>query len=549
MPVRPSTYFTTIAYTPLEERTAIPAYIHIERCWPRVDKLSPCEAGCPLNVDVPNYVIAIAQGNPTKALSIIREKNPLPSICGHICWHPCEDECNRKVVDNPVAIQWLKWYAAEHGKSEKPSPVPRTREERVAIVGSGPAGLTAAYDLVRKGYGVTIFEAASTPGGLPATTMPEFILPQEAVQADIDYIKALGVQILTNVCIGKDISINGLWQLGFKAILIAAGSKRGAGLKIPGSNLPGVFSALPFLQEAKLGKGPSLKGKVWVIGGDHIAMDAARTALRLGAEEVHIACLEARGDRNDPGNIPAVTWALEAAEKEGMQIHPSLAPVEFTSKDGSKAGGINFKRLTPLPPGGKGKIHRTLRGFPLVEMEGPGSDYAVDADAIIDATGIFAPERQIPEMSDILGESSGKGKRGKLAVNRDTFETNVPGIFAAGDISGTGGNVVESMADGRTAATSIDQYLSGQYIIPVKETREALTIEEKQIPSYFKRKERWEMPALLAKQAIKTFKEVNLGYASWQAVEEASRCMNCRMCANCIFEHRQWCWETAERLL
>jgi len=540
---------TSQGYYSLAYRRVMPAYIHIERCWPEVDKLSPCEAGCPLYMDVPNYMMAIAQGDPKRALSIIREKNPLPSICGHVCWHPCEDECNRQHVDNPIAIQWLKWYAAERGNSEKPSPVPRTREERVAIVGSGPAGLTAASDLVKKGYGVTIFEAASTPGGMPGTITPNFILPLEAIQADIDYIKALGVKIHTNVCVGKDLSISGLWRQGFKAILIAAGTERSAGLRIPGSDLSGIFSALPFLQEAKLGQGLSLKGKVGVIGADHIAMAAARTALRLGAEEVHIACLEARGDRSDPGNIPAPTWELDAAEGEGVQIHPSLAPQEFTAKDGSKVGGINFKRLIPLPPGGKGKIHRTLRGFPLVEMEGPDSDYAVEADAVVDAANVFRPRRQIPDMSDILGESSSTGKKGGLQVNNDTFETNVPGIFAVGDRSGTGSHVVESMADGRTAATSIDQYLSGQYVIPVKESRVELTIKPEQVPGYFTRKERWEMPRLLPAEAIRSFEGAELGYRDWQAVEEAKRCLNCRMCANCIFERGQLCVETAMRLL
>ncbi len=551
MPITaPSPYYTTIAYTPLKQRMVMPAYIHVERCWQEVDKLSPCEAGCPLYTDVPNYVQAIAQGDPKRALSIIREKNPLPSICGYVCWHPCEDECNRKHVDDPIAVKWLKQYAVERGNSEKPSPVPRTKEERVAVVGSGPAGLTAASDLVKKGYDVTIFEAASVPGGIPSTITPNFILPREAVQADIDYIKALGVKIYTNVRIGEDVTISGLQRQGFKAILLACGAERSAGLRIPGSNLTGVFSALPFLQEAKLGQVPSLKGKVvWVIGADHIGLAAARTVLRLGAKEAHIACLEAIGDRNDPGNIPAPTWELEAAEAEGVQIHPSLAPQEFTSKGGSRVSGINFKRLTPLPPGGKGKIHRTLRGFPLVEMEGPDSDYAVEANVVVDAASVFLARRQIPDVSDILEESSSKGKKGGLQVNNDTFETNVPGIFTVGDRSGTGGHVVESMADGRTAATSIDQSLSGQYIIPVKESRVELTIEPEQVPGYFIRKNRWEMPKLLPTEAIRSFEGAELGYKDWQAVEEAKRCLNCRMCANCVFERGQLCVETGMRLL
>jgi len=540
---------TSVGYYSLSRRRVMPAYIHVERCWPQVDKLSPCEAGCPLYVDIPNYIQAIALGDFKKAASIIREKNPLPSICGHVCWHPCEDECNRDVLDSPIAIQWLERYPVEQANGEMPSPVPRTREEMVAIVGSGPAGLTAASDLVKKGYGVAVFEAASVPGGMPATVIPNFVLPLEAIQADIEYIEALGVKIHTGVRVGKDLSISGLSQLGFKAILIACGTESSDGLRIPGSGLAGVLSAIPFMQESKLGQGPSLKGKVWVIGGDSVAIAAARTALRLGAEEVHIACLEARGDRSDPGNMPAPAWELEAAESEGVQVHASLAPQEFTSRDGSRVSGISFKRLTPLPPGGKGKVHRTLRGFPLVEMEGPDSDYAVDADTVVDAANVFVPRRRIPDMSDILGESSGKGKRGGLQVNNDTFETSVPGIFAVGDRSGTGGHVVESMASGRTAATSIDQYLSGKYIIPVRETRVELTIEPEQVPAYLTRKERWEMPRLLPAESVKTFEAAELGYKPWQAVQEAKRCLNCRMCGNCIFERGHVCKETGRRLL
>ena len=511
-------------------RLEIPAYIHVERCWPELDKLSPCEAACPLHMDVPNYVMAIAQGNVQQALAIIRESNPLPSVCGRVCHHPCEEECNRKVVDSPVAIEWLKRYAADWGNSGQPSPIPRTRAERVVIVGSGPAGLTAAHDLVKKGYGVTIFEASSIPGGMLSSTIPDFILPLEAVQADIDYIKGLGVRIHTNVCIGKDLSLTGLGRQGFKAILIATGTQKSAELRIPGSDLPGIFSALPFLEEAKLGHLPSLEGKVWVIGGGGVALDVARTVLRLGADEVHIACLESRQD------MPAFKWEIELAEKEGVRIHPSLAPRKFASKGGSKVDGINFKRVTSTCLDSEGRIHWTL-------MEGPGSDYTVDADAVIIAIG------QTPDTSDMLGESLDISKTGGLVVDGHTLQTNVPGIFAAGDISATGGTVADAMAAGRRAAASIDRYLSGIPVAEARESREIITIEPEQIPDFFIRRDRWEMPRLLAEQAIKTFREVDLGYRDWQAVDEAKRCLNCRMCANCIFERGQLCFETAGRLL
>ncbi len=521
----------TVSYRTLwGDKRDIPAYIHVERCWPEVGKVSPCEEACPLHMDVPNYVIAIAEGNISQALSIIRETNPLPSVCGRVCHHPCEEECNRKVIDSPIAIEWLKRHAADRGNSEKPSPVARTKEARVAIVGSGPAGLTAAHDLVKKGYGVTIFEASAIPGGILTSAVPEFILPLEAVQADIDYIKQLGVRIHTNVRIGKDQSLAGLRQQGYKAILIAIGAQRSTQLRIPGADLPGILSALPFLKEVKLGQSPPLKGKVWVIGGGAVAMDVARTAIRLGADEVHTASLESRQD------MPAFEWEIEAAEREGVRIHPSLAPQQFTSKDGSKVGGISFKRVTSTHLDSEGRIQWSL-------MEGPASDYAIDADTVIIAIG------QAPDMSGLLDESLDISKTGGILANQPTLQTNVPGVFAAGDISASGGTITESMAAGRRAATSVDQYLSGVPIQEVKESQATITIEPEQVPDFFISKERWEMPKLSPREAIKVFREVDLGYRDWQAVEEAQRCLNCRMCANCAFERVQLCFSTAKRLL
>jgi len=517
-------------YYSLDYRREIPAFIHVERCWPEVDKYSPCEAACPLHMDIPNYIMAIAQGDIKKALSIIRESNPLPSICGRVCHHPCEEECNRKVVDSPVAIEWLKQFAADWGNGKKPRPVRQKKEERVAIVGSGPAGLTAAYDLVRKGYGVAVFEAASVPGGILSSAIPDFILSAEAVQADIDYIKNLGVRIHTDVHVGKDVSLAALKRQGFEATLIAIGAQKSIGLGIPGSNLPGIYSALPFLKEAKLGHAESFRGKVWVIGGGAVAMDTARTAIRLGAEEVHVACLESRVD------MPAFDWEVEAAEREGIRLHPSLAPQEFVSRNGSRVTGINFKRVTSTYLDSEGRIHWTL-------MEGAGSDYTVDADAVVIAIG------QATDIASLSDDSLNISGRGTIVVNEATGETNVPGIFAAGDIAGTGRTVTESMAAGRRAGLSINQYLSKKPVIPVKESRETIIIKPEQVPVYLTRRERWEMPRLLPKQAIKTFKEVNLGYSYWQAVEEARRCLNCRMCANCVFERGQLCFETASRLL
>ena len=521
---------TAESYYSLAFRRETPAYIHVERCWPEVDKYSPCEASCPLHMDVPNYVMAIAQGDMKKALSIIRESNPLPSVCGRVCHHPCETDCNRKVVDEPVAIESLKQYAADWGNGKKPRPIKRKKEEKIAIVGSGPAGLTAASDLVRKGYGVAIFEAASMSGGILSSAIPDFILSPEAVQADIDYIKGLGVKIHTNVRVGKDVTLEGLQRQSFKAILIAIGAQRSAELRIPGADLQGVLLALSLLMEAKQGRLNPLRGKVWVIGGGAVAMDTARTAIRHGADEVHVACLESRAD------MPAYDWEIEAAEREGVRLHPSLAPQEFTSKDGSRVNGVNFKRVTSTWLDNEGGVHWTL-------MEGPGSDYSADADTVIVAIG------QATDLGKLGDGSLDISSRGTVVVNEATGQTSVAGIFAAGDVAGTGRTVSESMAAGRATALSVDQYLRGQPIIAVKESRETITVKPEQVPVYFTRRERWEMPRLSPKQAVKTSKEVNLGYSYWQAVEEARRCLNCRMCANCVFERGQLCFETAGRLL
>lgn len=420
------------SYYNLSSRRPVPAYIHKEKCWPEANKYSPCEVNCPLHMDVPNYILAIAIGDFKKALSIIRDANPLPSVCSRVCHHPCETECNRKVIDSPIAIEWLKRFATEHGKGDKPAAVARKKKNKVAIIGSGPAGLTAAYDLARKGYHAAIFEAASVPGGILSSSIPDFILPKEAVAEDIDYIKGMGVEIHTNVKVGKDVTLDDLKTQGFKGILIAIGAQKGAALKIPGADLDGVSLALPLLKEAKQGSLKPFRGKVWAIGGGAVSMDAARTALRYGASEVHIACLESRA------NMPAFDWEIEEAEREGVKIHPSLAPQAFSSKNGKKVNGINFKRVSSTWLDSEGGIHWTL-------TEGTGSDYSIDADAVIVAIG------QATDLKSLAYNNLDVSRKGTVIVNELTGQTNVPGIFAAGDIAGTGRTVSESMAAGRRA--------------------------------------------------------------------------------------------------
>ena len=511
--------------------------IHGEKCWPSVDKISPCEKACPLGTDVPSYIIAISQGKFDDALAVIRNANPLPSICGRVCHQPCEIECNRALIDEPIAIKWLKRAAADYAmeKQIKPKKIRRTGKEKLAIIGSGPAGLTAAYDLVRKGYGVTVYEASPVAGGWLTNGIPDFILPPKIAQADIQYIKDSGVDIKTNIKIGKDLTLNELKERGYNAILLATGAQKSAQLNIPGSNLKTILSALDILKKAKMGAALSFRGKVLVIGGGAVAMDAARTALRLGAQEVHTACLESRAD------MPAWQWEIEAAEKEGVRIHTSLAPQRFTGingSDGTRGITVDFKRVASTKVDPEGRISWRL-------VEGPGSEYSMEVDYVIIAIG------QATDTSYVEGSSLQINSRGALAVDNETLATNLPGIFAAGDAVNVRGTVTESIAMGHKAAESIDRYLRGKNLKAhrVAEDREALKIDPKLTSPWLAKKSRWGMPSLSPKDAIRTFSEVHLGFTEEEAVEEAKRCLNCRMCANCIYGRGQICYETAMRLL
>jgi len=506
--------------------------IHGEKCWPMVDKLSPCEEACPIQMDVPSYVVALSQGKFKEAINVVRETNPFPSICGRICHHPCEEACTRALVDRPVAIEWLKRFIGQYEMSNgiKRKPIKRKREENIAIIGSGPAGLTAAHDLVKQGYGVKVYEALPVAGGMLAAGIPEFVLPQNIVEAEVNYIKAMGVDIKTNMRIGQDLSLEEIWNQGSKAILLATGAWKSAELNIPGADLRGVMQALPFLRDAKLGEKPKLHGTVVLIGGGNVAVDAARTALRLGAEKVILTCLESRAE------MPAFEWEIEKAEEEGVEIQPALAPQQFVAKPVRRVGRIDFKKVVRTTTDSDGKISWTL-------AEGPDAETSIDADAVIVAIG------QVPDPSFASGMNLTSG--GTFKVDPETMATNFPGLFAAGDAVIMPGTVVEAIAAGHAAAKSIDRYLKGKELKTKakKKVQESIMIEEEMIPYFLVRKDRWEMPSVLAKDAIRSFGESNLGYTEWQVVEEAKRCLNCRMCGNCIFDRGQLCFEASARLL
>jgi NADPH-dependent glutamate synthase beta subunit-like oxidoreductase len=401
--------------------------------------------------------------------------------------------------------------------------------EKVAIIGSGPAGLTCAQDLARKGYAVTVYEALPTIGGLLTAGIPEFCLPRKVSEAEIGYIKDLGIEIKTNVRIGKDLSIDNIMQQGFKAVFLAVGAWQSLKLNIPGLDLDQVFFALPFLQDVSIGRGVKLDSKVMVIGGGNVGVDAARTALRLGAKEVHLACLECRED------MPAFKWEIENAEEEGVQIHCSLALQEIVGKDG-KVAGVNFQGVESITIDDLGRIIPTL-------ME--GSRTFMETNCVIIAIGQLLD----PSVLDGIKGLELNAKR-NIAADPDTMATNLSGVFAGGDAVLGAGTVVEAIATGHRAASSIDKYLSGKDLKEVKVPREVVDVEDEQLPMFVERRERSKMPRASVKERVSSSKEiVDRGFSREAAINEAKRCLSCPVCGTCIYYRSQMCHETALRLL
>jgi len=471
-----------------------------------------CREVCPIGMDVPGYVIAASQGKFDKALEIIKETNPFPMVCGRICHHPCEKECIRGIVDEPVAIQWIKRLVADHSlkSNQKPIPAQRSRRETIGIIGAGPAGLTAAYDLVKSGFGVTVYEATSEAGGMLTRVIPEFKLPRASVRMDIEYIKALGVEIRTDTPIGQALNIDTLLEK-HNAVLIAIGSWSPSTLKIPGSDLGGIYHALPLLEDLKRGREISLRAPVIVIGGGNTAMDVARASLRVGAKEVHVACLESLEA------MPAHPWEIENARREGVKIHPSWAPQEFRSNGSRRVTGVDFKQVATCQVDSYGNLSWTLQ-------ECAGSNIFLEAKAVIVAIG------QIPSLSSLGGNGKLKmTQRGTLTVDHETTACNVPGVFAAGDVVARASTVVESMAAGRRAASSIIKYLIGS---EPKEKEPSVTetlqrAQETVNVDFPAQRKRFLIPTLSAKEAVSSFREVDLGYDEQNGREEAKRCLNC----------------------
>jgi NADH-quinone oxidoreductase subunit F len=468
---------------------------------------SSCHNSCPAGIDIPIYVDLIRQRKYLDAYRFIKRDNPLPLICGRVCHHPCESKCNRGKIDDPISIRNLKRFAAdyafENGPLEETVPVIK-KDVKVAVVGSGPAGLTCAYYLAKKGYKVTIFEEQPIAGGMLASVIPEYRLPKARLQAEIDTIKATGVEIRTNCGVGvdKDITLERLKKDGYQAIFLAVGTQLELKLNQPGEDLDGVVSGITFLTNINLGPVPNLTGKtVAVIGGGNVAIDAARCAARVGAKDVHIIYRRTKED------MPAMREEIREAENEGIQIHTQLASKRVLGENG-KVTALECVRMR----GGNFDMSGRRKAIPI-----EGSEIIMPVDMVIVAVG------QTLKRGFLKGTGVQIIEPGMIGVTPKTYLTSVEGIFSAGDCITGPSTVVEAIKGGKEAAANIDRYLGGDGdVIPkiVVERKLSGEIMEKEQPRY-------PINVLPLEERLKGFAEVELGYSEEEAIKEACRCLRC----------------------
>jgi NADPH-dependent glutamate synthase beta subunit-like oxidoreductase len=468
---------------------------------------APCQTECPAHLNIPAYVALIGKGKFKEALDLIRQRMPLPSVCGRVCRFPCESECRRQdMSEEPVAIMALKRFASDNAPTELPSPLPQTQLDKVAVVGSGPAGLAGAYDLIRMGYAVTVFEALPVAGGMLAVGVPEYRLPADVLKRDIDYLEALGIDIKTNSPLGPGRGIDDLFNEGYGAVLLGLGTHKGQTLPIKGVDLEGVTSAKDFMQDVRLNGSAKVGKKVVVVGSGNVAFDCARSARRFGAEEVNLVCLEIREE------MPAYDKEIEEGEAEGIGVHTTLTLTEIKG-DGGKVAGAECHQVTGLSFDANGRP-----SFDVVE----GNERDFGADTIIFATG------QAADLTSIEGEKEIETvEEAFIVADSETMMTGRRGVFAAGDAVTGPTSIIESIASGQQAASYIHRYLQGDVLrVRQEETLAAADIKV-EIPDSVEKQPRQAMPELAPADRQDNFNEVELGLSEEAAIVEAKRCLNC----------------------
>ncbi|MHB8399238.1 MAG: FAD-dependent oxidoreductase [Candidatus Limnocylindrales bacterium] len=479
---------------------------------PKVDDRAPCQVACPAGTDAGRYVGLIAAGRYDDAYAVSAEVNPFPSVCGWICTAPCEAACRRGTLDEAIAIRTLKRFAVEHGSLPPASPAAVKRSAPVAIVGGGPAGMSAAYYLARLGYPVTVFEAMPIPGGMMAIGIPEYRLPREVLRAEIDRIVALGVDLRLDQAMGRDLSLASLEADGYRAVFLATGASKSRRLGVPGDDLGGVIPATRFLRDVNLGENPRLNGSVVVVGGGSTAMDAARSARRSGAD--HVAVLYRRGR----SEMPAQEEEVDAAEREGIEIVDAVAVIGVIGSDG-RVTGVRGVRQRPTG--------RTDGGRVAYEPV-PGGELEYPAATVLVAIGEEPDPSILPEGAGIdISEWAG------IVADPRTFATGRPGVFAGGDVVSGPKTIIDAVAAGRHAAASIHGYLSGAPDAEAEILRVVrhATARERHLELDLAVAPRGRAP--LPVVDVGTFRANLLGFDEATARAEAARCFRCDAIAGC----------------
>ncbi|MDP2968792.1 MAG: FAD-dependent oxidoreductase [Deltaproteobacteria bacterium] len=511
----PNPVLTTLNYF----RDEYEAHIKEKRCPAAVcDALmiSPCQHTCPVGINIPKYVAHIAACEYLEAIETIRERNPFPAICGRICHHPCEGRCRRGELDEPVDIRALKrfaadWYFDHASELPEPVPFPKTKSQKIAVVGAGPCGLSCAYFLAQMGYPTTIFEVLPVGGGMLSVAIPDFRLSREVIEKEIEYIIKCGVEIKFDTPVNVNFTVEDIRRSGFEAIFIAAGAQRSQRIGIPGEieDLEGFYHGLRFLRDVKVGKPVRIGRRVAVIGGGNVALDASRTSLRLGADEVDIFYRRSREE------MLVTEVEYNEALAEGVRINFLVSPTRIVS-DKWKVTGLQCIRMRLAEPDASGR----RRPIPI-----PGSEFFIEADTVIAAVG------QAPDLSFLPPDSALERTRWeRLVVDENRLATNLPGVFAGGDFVSGPGMVIDAIAAGRRAAIAIEKYLRGDtsrveiYDLKPSAIEEVISKEEEETwePQF-----RPEMTRLPVEERKRSFKETELGFSEEKARQEAKRCLRC----------------------